>query len=681
MRVPVSTNSIAADRGLVADFALGVCVLLPFLLLLSSLAIAADPGAATKHLNELNRQARWMELERAGTTYVREALARKDAKEAGRMQYYVCRALFERGQYGRALQAALTGRDYSLQSQDYAGAAFNNFGIAMIHLATNSFELGAEAGRQMLAYAARSGIDPAMFAILQAALLQGSGQPNEAIRLLRETLAQAEAKGNVMNQVEALGRIGALLQAQSPDLAEPYLVEAFRIAKLLYPKGLPAVYTKLARLRLAQNRPLESIRLAEQALLRPSEQVRRSDVYETIARAQLKLGRKPEALEQLRKAIATERTLFASLPFADDLQISRENSIQPRFELFALTAAALIAQRPNSSLVTEAFEVVQENRAASLRNRASADEAWRERLPDAYWQTLTELRRNAARQSAPDPHAENGIRRARNRLVEIESAAGVPGDLRSNFRATVPQLQSRLQPGDIAVGFLLAEPHSLRWVIDRNSIRMTPIASRAVISAAAARFCRHIQQSDPAHRASGAELAKLLFDGVPTRGSWTIIPDDALFTIPFAALSTPDTGGRYLVESVAIRLVPTAGFIEEPRAAARAGFLGFGDPVANRADPRLAGQPVAPGGPNLPRLPNSAEEVRRCSRLWPDHRVLSGPLPNLDSLRSALAAKPRVLHFATHVYRPAQQDSPRYRPWLCPVRRLECAHGPRYCRP
>ena len=532
---------------------------IPVFLLVFSLLVAADPRTATNHLNSLNHQARWTELERAGSTYVREALARKDAKEAGRMQYYVCRALFERGQYGRAIQAAISGRDYSLQSRDYAGAAYNSFGIAMIHFATNSFELGVEAGRQMLNYAARAGIDPAMFAILQAALLQGSGDPDGATLLLRETLSKAEATGNVMNQVEALGRIGSILQAQSPDLAEPYLVEAFRLSRLLYPKGVPALYAKLARLRLAQNRPIESIRLAEQALLRPSEQLRKSHVHETIARALLKLGRKPEALAELRKAIANERALYASLPFADELQISRENFIQPRFELFALTAADLMAERPNPALATEAFEVVQENRAASLRKRASADEAWRDRLPDAYWQTLAELRRMAARQSAPDSQTEENMRRARARLVEFESAAGVPGDLRSGFRATVPQLQSRLQPGEIVAGFLLAEPHSLRWVIDRNSIRMTPIASRASITAAAAKFRRHVQQSDPAHRSSGAELAKLLFDGIPTASSWTIIPDDVLFTIPFAALALPGARDTYLIQSVAIRLVPTAG--------------------------------------------------------------------------------------------------------------------------
>ncbi|MBL8213205.1 MAG: CHAT domain-containing protein [Bryobacterales bacterium] len=409
---------------------------------------------------------------------------------------------------------------------------------------------------------------------------------------------------------------------------------------------------------MAQNRPIESIRLAEQALLRPSEQLRKSHVHETIARALLKLGRKPEALAELRKAIANERALYASLPFADELQISRENFIQPRFELFALTAADLMAERPNPALATEAFEVVQENRAASLRKRASADEAWRDRLPDAYWQTLAELRRMAARQSAPDSQTEENMRRARARLVEFESAAGVPGDLRSGFRATVPQLQSRLQPGEIVAGFLLAEPHSLRWVIDRNSIRMAPIASRASITAAAAKFRRHVQQSDPAHRSSGAELAKLLFDGIPTASSWTIIPDDVLFTIPFAALALPGARDTYLIQSVAIRLVPTAGFLDQTRPAPLTNFLGFGDPVTNRADPRLSGKRIPAGAPDLPRLPNSAEEIRRCSRLWPDHRILSGPLPGIDSLRAALAAKPRVLHFATHVYRPPQQDSP-----------------------
>jgi CHAT domain-containing protein len=99
-------------------------------------------------------------------------------------------------------------------------------------------------------------------------------------------------------------------------------------------------------------------------------------------------------------------------------------------------------------------------------------------------------------------------------------------------------------------------------------------------------------------------------------------------------------------------------------------LVAVGDPVYNTADsrwnppaagkdwrdwlrllPGLSGAPKAPAAP-LNRLAGSAREVRMCAKAYGGERppvVLTGPSASFAALRSALAARPSVVHLATHV--------------------------------
>jgi CHAT domain-containing protein len=626
-----------------------------FLWLLGCAAVplgAADSAIA--EVNSLNDAGRWTELEKKARQYAAEAVAKLDWQQAGRMQYYACRALYQRAQHARALQAAVTGREYSLRVSDFAGAAYNSFGIGVVHLSLGSYELGIEAGRQMLEYRQKANLDLPHLSILQATLLEASGRREEARELLRSAHQAAERRGSLPPAIDALGRIG-VTWLQEPEKSEPYLIESFRLAKLLHPQLLAVACHRLARLRLQQKRPAEAIRLFQEARRLPSRHILPYMISAELATAYLHLGNKGEALRWLRDAIATARLYHANVPFADELQMSRENSVQSMHETFALTAAELSAGQPDPALAIEAFEAVQENRAASLRTHAGADEAWRDRLPDEYWQILNSLRRLASRQTT-DAATNAQLLQMRTRLVELETAAGLPNPL-SAQPANLRRVQSHLLPGEVLVSFLLSEPRSLRWVIDRNAVRMTVVPGQSQITALGAQFRQQVERDDPAHRQTGAQLAAMLLSGIPESGLWTLIPDDTLFRIPFAAITLP-VSGAYLTEKVTLRLAPTAAFLEQKRAANRALFVGFADPVTNRADPRAPRGIARSHGVDLPRLPNSAQEVQRCSRLWSDRILLAGPLPGIDELRAAMARRPRVLHFATHVYIPPHGASP-----------------------
>lgn len=616
-------------------------------LLLQQTSSGAEPHDIATRLQSLSRDSRWTQVAELASKQTSVAAIRGDWRQAGRMQYYLCRALFSRRQFDAALRAALAGRDYSQRAQDNVGIALNSFGVGMVHLAIGSYDLGFAGGQQMVDAARRAAMDTTRFEVLHAALAEGSGRNTEALHLLRQAYASAEQRGNWTVVVDVLVRIGMhLLMRNAPAQAESYLLEAFRVSKLLYPKSLGIAYKGIASLRLAQNEPAAALRLAKLSLDIPSDQVQRSSLHELLAHCHLRLGKTEDALVQLRMAIALLRANANDLPSADDLQISYENSVQHIYKRFALTAAARYRTRPAESLATESFEAIQQNRAASLRRRAGTDESWRRRLPDEYWRTLAQLRQSTSRE---DTHL-------RASLVEMEASAGVPTALRSNL-PSLHKLQSQLKAGEVVICFLVAEPHSLRWVVDRRSVRLTVIPGERILTASAKEFRKLVERDDPAHVTSGTKLAEMLFSGVPTTGLWTLLADDVLFTVPFAALRI---GNKYLAERVPLRLAPSAAFIQPPRAARQNLFVGIGDPVFNRADPRAAGERerYTSVGIELPRLTGSAEEIRRAGRLWQHQILLLNQQDGVAPLTAALAQQPRVLHFATHLYFPPGSSSP-----------------------
>src|SRR5206468_1765601 len=118
--------------------------------------------------------------------------------------------------------------------------------------------------------------------------------------------------------------------------------------------------------------------------------------------------------------------------------------------------------------------------------------------------------------------------------------------------------------------------------------------------------------------------------------------------LPFAAL--PVDGG-YLVERVALESIPGALLMGRGGLRSDGVFLGVGDPVFNQADSRYFGHTAQRTATPLPRLPNTASEIEACSRAWGANspRLLTGAAASVESVETALAQSPAVIHFATHV--------------------------------
>jgi CHAT domain-containing protein len=104
-------------------------------------------------------------------------------------------------------------------------------------------------------------------------------------------------------------------------------------------------------------------------------------------------------------------------------------------------------------------------------------------------------------------------------------------------------------------------------------------------------------------------------------------------------------------------------------------FVGVGDPIYNRADPRLPVEGhkseasffnpftrrTIAAAMELPRLPGSAREIEACAGVWRAHGLPAALLEGVAATRQALAeslrAQPAVLHVAAHMLFPHDQDS------------------------
>lgn len=158
-------------------------------------------------------------------------------------------------------------------------------------------------------------------------------------------------------------------------------------------------------------------------------------------------------------------------------------------------------------------------------------------------------------------------------------------------------------------------------------------------------------------RAASAELYAAVF--TPQVAALTrraklisIAPDDVMSTIPFSLLLTaPAANAPWLIERVALRVVPAIAAMGRPGTRARAGasFVGIGAPdrVAAASDASPLTRRIA----ELPALPGAFAELRAIGASISDGRantVLTGLTATEGRLRAAVETRPRILVFATH---------------------------------
>jgi CHAT domain-containing protein len=522
----------------------------------------------------------------------------------------------------------------------------------------------------------RIAVFQAYSSLIDVLLLEG--QAKQA----RECISVAENyAANPRSQVELANAYGTVLLDQGqPALARAPFTNALSLSDSA---DLPATYDQrgIAYLGLARSAlelgQAEAARDAAHRALRMSSA--RADVSQIVASLQLlaagarESNDTDEAIQTLRAAVR----LIEQVPIDELDGEKRATYLATQHAVFAELTELLISQAAaRKEAAWDAFEISEQGRARSLRH--AVNQTARDAGSELSERSLEQYRSLLTRIAALTE--QKGPAEALSRQLEELSLpdAGITRDSQQLDRAAILQQLEHLNA--TLVEYVIGREDMFAFVIDRGELHVTRLGSREAIATAAADLTRYLRSAEVVPRrvqAAARELAKLVWwpvSGYVTKNRVIFVPDDALHTVPFAALpwaeATPDELILHKVETV---LVPSALLISNPRQPSgprgQSRFALIGDPIFRAADWRRecvqsmarAWEPatsttrsIADWAELLPRLPGTRSEVLAITELLqrshPGSRIETrlGCTATPNALRAAAESGSALLHIATH---------------------------------
>jgi len=504
----------------------------------------------------------------------------------------------------------------------------------------------------------------------------GDGQGNA---YFTAGIEAARASGDFALEAMAWDQQGAghLAAGRLPE-AENRFLEAFRLRRFFRPGDLGWSYGHLGSLAFARH----DLRTAERFTQLALDHARRGApawpeylLLQQQGRIRLERGEVNAALRDFSSALdATAEWRIQILPAQSSLISANVALEQQIFASFIQLAAQHALQTGNPAWTARAFQAVEINRAASLRESLTLADVWREKLPPEYWETLAHLGAEEARgRRAATGDARTSAanaNRLRLKLTELEAEAGIGLQVKKveNFRSRISLIhfQEGLRASELFLSFELGEKESYLWAVSRSSLRLYRLAAERDIAKSVQTFREAIPAGGDGAVRQGRRLYQQLFGQLTSheiqKPTWLLSLDGALFNVPFAALVT-DQGASptYLVDTHTLQIVSgalllNAGAVSGERQ--RLGeFLGVGDPIYNQVDPRWRG-PVSSRSSTgqLQRLVGSRMEVESSAETWVAGGgaavVLQGPEAQRETFLGRLQRRPAVIHLATHVLFP-----------------------------
>jgi CHAT domain-containing protein len=467
--------------------------------------------------------------------------------------------------------------------------------------------------------------------------------------------------------------------------AENKFLEAFRLRRFFRPGDLGWSYGHLGALAFARHDFGTAERFTQLALGHARRGEPAWPEYLLLQQqGRIRLARREigAALSDFSLALeATAEWRLQILPARSSLisaNVALEHQI---FDSFIQLAAQHALQTGNPDWTARAFQAVEINRAASLRESLALADVWRERLAPEYWETLAQLGAEEARgRGAGTFSSETGgdrtelanANRLRLKLTEMEAEAGIGLQVKKveNFRSRISLIhfQEGLRGSELFLSFELGEKESYLWAVSRNSLRLYRLAAERDIAKSVQTFREAIPAGGAEAVRQGRQLYQQLFGQLKPqeiqKPAWLLSLDGALFNVPFAALVAGQGANPvYLVDTHTLQTVSGALLLNAASDSASSGrrrggeFLGVGDPIYNQVDPRWRG-PVSDRSPTgqLQRLVGSRIEVESSANAWQAGGgaavVLQGPEAKREAFLRRLERQPAVIHLATHVLFP-----------------------------
>jgi CHAT domain-containing protein/Tfp pilus assembly protein PilF len=517
-----------------------------------------------------------------------------------------------------------------------------------------------------------------------------AGRPGAALNRYREALTLAERTGDRLARAGILDRRGSALRAlhRYGEAAESYS-QALALCREEGSRiGEGHTLANLGWLDLetgAVERGRQRLRQARELLAASGDP--NGEVYALagLSRAERRLGDFGPAREHAEAAIHLVEGMRTGLRGS----VSRGQFLATRYNAYEELVNLLMEldrREPAAGHAREALEVAERARARNLLDemaggpeeaRKEAGGSGRRASLLAEIEAMGERRRALADQDPRDPRLRAIDASLRSRWLEADRLAAALAP-RSAF-ASLPEIQSIADHGTLLVVYLLAEPASFAWTVDRDTVASHVLPGRERIEKLARRVVAALPHShEAATRETAASVARELAQAVLAplgqrlagRRRLVILADGALHLIPFGALPAPAQRSREAAEPLLVRheiaMLPSATVLLSQlrrlagRRPAPKTVAVLADPVFSKADERLAaarGRPAARGRSDegldlalLHRLPHTAEEARAIVRLVPRHEALlaMGPAARRDLVTSGALRRYRILHFATH---------------------------------
>jgi CHAT domain-containing protein/tetratricopeptide (TPR) repeat protein len=494
----------------------------------------------------------------------------------------------------------------------------------------------------------------------------------EAEPFYRQAIADLERSGEFDTAARIRGNFGIdLTEAGRYTEADTVLNDGLILARAHRLPVLGIVLRGLARVRSREGKPGVE-KLFQEAIDAPSGLAPRWNLFADRGEFRLERGNLRGALEDFREARRLATALRVEVVPADQDRLALEGTLSEVMAGLVDSGNRLARRTGSQSLLEETFDAAEQDRRWSLRALLPSANDWRSRLPARYWDLLAEYRQTEA------THPDRSAASLRTELDQLEAGAGGAGaETEAAPVSSLPHIKKMLaretsHDDSVLFSFLVTSRGGWVWAVDTQGTSVYSVPARGELQTEISAFTAAVRERNPSAPVLGAALYRELFGRVPNRylahRRWLLELDGPLFDLPFSALvpqASSATGLErpvYLAESKVLEEIPGALLFGPPdpdSPAASRGFLGVGDAIYNAADSRFRGDRASVSGMVLPRLPDSAGELSRCSREWgaADTKILTGEDANLAGVAAALAEQPAVIHFATHVISSAAETS------------------------
>ncbi|MDQ2773538.1 MAG: CHAT domain-containing tetratricopeptide repeat protein [Acidobacteriota bacterium] len=591
-------------------------------------------------------------------------------------------------QYREALQSAETARLLALQTGDdtLAGAALNNEASVYQELGDYlSAEKAAQEAVILLQYCPRK--DYFATALLNYGTVESElRNMRDSVNAFQQAVSVAQKASLLEIEASAQDHLGpALTDLKDFAGAERALKEAQHLRRKQHDTdGLAVTYANLAYLAYNKGEFATALPLLRRALVSHSHAFSTVSPYWSFhleGQILQGLGRQSEALSAFEKAVTLAGDWRQDALPGDATSTRTVVALHEVYQDYIELAAELSLKRHDPTLAKQAYTILIQSRASSLREQMLSALGQQMRLPPRYFELLSNLQTMQAAVTLGQSKTENAdkakLDQIRAELTDLENKIGLHQENLSIstekllHRNSLRDIQRSLSGNALLLSFCLGKDRSFLWAVTRDDMNLYELPAEDTLAAHARAFSQAVQRSSSS--AQGTLLTSELFGKLSPRASakpdWLIAADGALLDgVPFSALPQSSRPEATLAAAHALRFVPSELLLADAKAPEpQRRFVGIADPIYNLADSRRARPfsffPVLhaeASSVTLARLVGSEREVRSAAKLSqvPEVTILSGAQASVESLRAALANSPEVLHFAVHVVSPQNENGP-----------------------